>query len=305
MCGLLGSISREPVAPAVWTAACKMQAHRGPDDSGEWNSHVGDWNIAVAHQRLSILDLSPAGAQPMIHPVTGSVLVYNGEIYNFVELKAELKAAGVNFIGHSDTEVLLHGLEHWGIEAMLAKLNGMWAFAWIDRAKRKVHLCRDRCGEKPLYIAVQRDRVLFASEMKAILRLTGGRRALNVQAIAEFMKLGILDADRHTMFLGIEQVPASGLLTLSLDGSNIVTHECIYWQCPVTNNAVEPFPQFVDRVREIFLDSVKIRLRSDVPVGILLSGGLDSSSITGAAHALGAKNMTLLSLVSDDPSVDE
>ena len=126
-----------------------------------------------------------------------------------------------------------------------------------------------------------------------------------MQAIAEFMKLGILDADRHTMFLGIEQVPASGLLTLSLDGSNIVTHECIYWQCPVTNNAVEPFPQFVDRVRETFLDSVKIRLRSDVPVGILLSGGLDSSSITGAAHALGAKNMTLLSLVSDDPSVDE
>ena len=305
MCGLLGSISREPVSPALWTAACKMQAHRGPDDSGEWNSRVGDWNITVAHQRLSILDLSPAGAQPMIHPVTGSVLVYNGEIYNFVELKAELKAAGVNFIGHSDTEVLMHGLEHWGIEATLAKLNGMWAFAWIDRAKRKVHLSRDRCGEKPLYIAVQRDRVLFASEMKAILRLTGGRRGLNVQAIAEFMKLGILDADRHTMFLGIEQVPASGLLTLSLDGSNIVTHECIYWQCPVTNNAVEPFPQFVDRVREIFLDSVKIRLRSDVPVGILLSGGLDSSSITGAAHALGAKNMTILSLVSDDPSVDE
>jgi asparagine synthase (glutamine-hydrolysing) len=305
MCGLLGSISREPVSPALWTAACKLQAHRGPDDSGEWNSRVGDWNLAVAHQRLSILDLSPTGAQPMIHPVTGSVLVYNGEIYNFVELKAELKAVGVNFIGHSDTEVLLHGLEHWGIEATLAKLNGMWAFAWIDRAKRKVHLSRDRCGEKPLYIAVQRDRVLFASEMKAILRLTGGRRALNVQAIAEFMKLGILDADRHTMFLGIEQVPASGLLTLSLDGFNIVTHEYIYWQCPVTNNAVEPFPQFVDRVRETFLDSVKIRLRSDVSVGILLSGGLDSSSITGAAHALGAKNMTLLSLVSDDPSVDE
>lgn len=305
MCGLLGVISYEKISPDKWLSACSAQYHRGPDDSGEWEGRIGQWNIAVAHQRLSILDLSSAGAQPMIHPVTGSVLVYNGEIYNFVELKAELETAGVNFVGHSDTEVLLRGLEYWGIEATLAKLNGMWAFAWIDRAKRKVHLSRDRCGEKPLYLAVQRDRVLFASEMKAILRLTGGRRALNVQAIAEFMKLGILDADRHTMFLGIEQVPASGLLTLSLDGSNIVTHECIYWQCPVTNNAVEPFPQFVDRVRETFLDSVKIRLRSDVPVGILLSGGLDSSSITGAAHALGAKNMTLLSLVSDDPSVDE
>ena len=305
MCGLLGSISREPVAPAPWARACKIQAHRGPDGSGEWNSRVGDWNIAVAHQRLSILDLSPAGAQPMIHPQTGSVLVYNGEIYNFVELKAELEAAGVNFVGHSDTEVLLRGLEYWGIKATLPKLNGMWAFAWIDRAKRKVHLSRDRCGEKPLYIAVQRDRVYFASEMKAILCLMGGRCRLNEQAIAEFMKLGILNADRHTMFFGIEQVPASGLLTLSLDGSDIVTHECIYWQCPVVNNAVEPFPQFVDRVRETFLDSVKIRLRSDVPVGILLSGGLDSSSITGAAHALGAKNMRLLSLVSDDPRVDE
>jgi asparagine synthase (glutamine-hydrolysing) len=305
MCGLLGVISYKKISPDKWLSACSAQYHRGPDDSGEWEGRIGEWNIAVAHQRLSILDLSPAGAQPMIHPVTGSVLVYNGEIYNFVELKAELEAAGINFVGHSDTEVLLRGLEHWGIDATLAKLNGMWAFAWIDRAKRKVHLSRDRCGEKPLYIAVQRDRVLFASEMKAIFRLTGGRRALNVQAIAEFMKLGILDADRHTMFLGIEQVPASGLLTLSLDGFNIVTHEYNYWQCPVTNNAVEPFPQFVDRVRETFLDSVKIRLRSDVPVGILLSGGLDSSSITGAAHALGAKNMTLLSLVSDDPSVDE
>ena len=305
MCGLVGSISREPVAPALWTAACKMQAHRGPDDSGEWNSRIGDWNIAVAHQRLSILDLSSAGAQPMIHPLTGSVLVYNGEIYNFVDLKVELEAAGINFVGHSDTEVLLRGIEHWGIDATLAKLNGMWAFAWIDRAKRKVHLSRDRCGEKPLYLAVQRDRVYFASEMKSILRLMGGRCGMNVQAIAEFIKLGILDADRHTMFLGIEQVPASGLLTLSLDGSEIKTHECIYWQCPVANNDVEPFPQFVDRVRETFLDSVKIRLRSDVPVGILLSGGLDSSSITGAAHELGAKNMGLLSLVSDDPKVDE
>lgn len=305
MCGLLGVVSRQIIDEDRWKAASEMQLHRGPDAQGNWRDEVDSWHIQLGHQRLAILDLSPKGAQPMIHPHTGSVLVFNGEIYNFVELRVELERAGLSFEGGSDSEVLLQALEYWGIENTLPRLNGMWAFVWLDIRSQKMHLSRDRCGEKPLYLAIRNQNLYFASELKTLLTLLGEKQVLNFQIIGQYLEQGLLDTGVETFFAGVVQVRAGTSATISLVSDNLSLDVRTYWTCPVTSDSVLAWEPFVEQLRDRFLDSVRMRLRSDVPVGILLSGGLDSSSIAGAAKALGAENMQLLSAVSDDARFDE
>jgi len=241
----------------------------------------------------------------MIHPRTGSVLILNGEIYNYIELRAELEAEGLHFKGKSDTEVLLHALEHWGIDSALKRLNGMWAFAWLDIVRQRLFLSRDRCGEKPLYLALNENGLFFSSEMKTILTLLGGRQKLDLQTVGEYLRLSLVDIGKQTMIAGLEQVQSGTYTDFSLSDASLVgtTHD--YWHCPVVADPAVGWTTFVDQLRDRFLKSVEIRLRSDVPVGILLSGGLDSSSIAGAAKILGGKNIKMLSAVSGDPRFDE
>jgi asparagine synthase (glutamine-hydrolysing) len=305
MCGIVGMIGRDLTGGNAWASACSAQTHRGPDGAGEWKGAVGEWQVSLAHQRLSILDLSEAGSQPMIHRQTGSILVFNGEIYNFVELRAELAASGVRFDGHSDTEVLLRSLEHWGIDATLPKLNGMWAFAWVDQRNRSIHLSRDRTGEKPLYYAVRGQRMYFSSELKTMLTLLDEPQSLNPRVILEFLEFGLLDVSPKTMFTGIDQLTPGLILTIGLSTAEIQYRARHYWVCSPEIRDGIGFPAFVEQLRDVFFRSVRYRLRSDVPVGILLSGGLDSSSIAGAAKSLGADNLKLLSAVSDDARFDE
>jgi asparagine synthase (glutamine-hydrolysing) len=303
MCGILGNVGLRAKADQ-WAAACAIQRPRGPDSEGEWHGCAGTLDVSLGHQRLSIIDLSATGAQPMVHPATGSVLVFNGEIYNYIELRSRLLAEGERFVGHSDTEVLLHALEHWGIERTLPLLNGMWAFAWADVRRGQVFLSRDRCGEKPLYVAASGGRTVFASDLRAILHLAPERRALDRGVLAEFLKLGLLDAGTRTMLEGIEQVPAGAFMMFQAHDPGTIPTAKTFWTCPVEAPSL-PLPDLIDRCRELFMDSVRIRLRSDVPVGLLLSGGLDSSCIAAAAHTLGSRNIAMLSLVSDDPKVNE
>lgn len=305
MCGLLGVVSSQNFDAAKWKAASELQFHRGPDDQGDWCGKAGDWHVRLGHQRLAILDLSPKGAQPMIYPHTHTVLVFNGEIYNFVELRLELQRAGLSFEGSSDTEVLLQALEHWGIDDTLPRLNGMWAFAWLDIRSQKMHLSRDRCGEKPLYLAVRDQQVYFASELKVLLTLIGEKQKLNLQVVGQYLEQGLLDAGVETFFSGIEQVQSGTTTTLELGAASLGLSVRPYWTCPVVSDSVLAWEPFVEEVKLRFFDSVSMRLRSDVPVGVLLSGGLDSSSIAGAAKALGADNLQLLSAVSDDARFDE
>lgn len=305
MCGLLGVVSRQALGEMRWKVASDMQIHRGPDGQGNWRGEINSWHIQLGHQRLAILDLSPKGAQPMVHTHTGSVLVFNGEIYNFVELRSELRSAGVAFEGGSDSEVLLQALEHWGIEGTLPRLNGMWSFAWLDIRSHKIHLSRDRCGEKPLYLAVRNQNVFFASELKTLLTLLGEQQKLNLQVVGQYLEQGLLDVGVETFIAGVEQIKSGTTTTISLESETLAQHVHAYWTCPVVSDSVLAWEPFVEQVRERFLDSVRMRLRSDVPVGVLLSGGLDSSSIAGAAKALGADNLQLLSAVSDDARFDE
>ena len=303
MCGILGNLGLR-LHTDQWAAACAIQRPRGPDSQGEWHGRAGELDVSLGHQRLSIIDLSPTGAQPMIHPTTGSVLAFNGEIYNYIELRARLMAEGERFAGHSDTEVLLHALEHWGIDRTLPLLNGMWAFAWADVRGGRVFLSRDRCGEKPLYVASAGGRTSFASDLRAILQLVQNRRALNPRALADFLNLGLLDTSTQTMFEGIEQIPAGTFMMFDAVTVGTIPTAQRFWTCPVEAPTL-PLQDLIDHCRELFMDSVRIRLRSDVPVGVLLSGGLDSSCIAAAARAMDHRNIEMLSLVSDDPKVSE
>jgi asparagine synthase (glutamine-hydrolysing) len=242
----------------------------------------------------------------MVHSGTGSVLVYNGEIYNYVELRRQLEGCGVRFQGHSDTEVLINALEVWGVAEALPRLNGMWAFAWLDVRSRQLTLSRDRCGEKPLYVAAGVDGLVFASELKAALALRTQRSDLNGGPILDFLALGLLDVSTETMIQGIRQVAPGTFVTYELsDQTAVASEERRYWSpSRSAPDCARSLESYVDRVRDVLEDSVRIRLRSDVPVGILLSGGLDSSAIAAAAAAAGTE-LTLYSLRNEDSAIDE
>jgi asparagine synthase (glutamine-hydrolysing) len=304
MCGLFGSIAREPLNEERASAAHRVQAHRGPDAEGSWRATAGPSSVYLGHQRLAIIDLSDAGRQPMQHEC-GAVVAFNGEIYNYVELREQLEREGERFTSHSDTEVLLKAFVRWGVPEALRKCNGMWAIAYVEPSLGKVFLTRDRCGEKPLYYTAVEDGVAFASEIKTLLALTGKRYAVNHQVTAEYLEQAVLDGGCETFLSGIRQVPAGTFLTIDLRTRQIAP-AIAYWSAAEAA-ARPPQGNVVERLRHLFDEAVRIRLRSDVPVGILVSGGLDSSAIAAAAHqSVGAKgDLTLLSAVSDDPRFDE
>jgi len=271
MCGLVVmlGLGDRPADAAVLTRMAQRIAHRGPDDSGLYlDQHVG-----FGFRRLSILDLSPAGHQPMCSEDGQLVIVFNGEIYNYVELRDELQAAGYCFRSTSDTEVLLAAYRHWG-PACLAKLNGMWAFVIHDRGRGVLFGARDRFGVKPLFVHRGKDCWLLASEVKAILASGVYVRETNWQVSADFLLHGKLDESPATFYAGIEQVPPGCAFELRLDGR---WRQWTYWSLA----AIEPEPttQVEAALAELLEDAVRIRLRSDVPVGVCLSGGLDSTAI--------------------------
>ncbi len=271
MCGLvvmLGLAGR-PADAAVLTRMAQSIAHRGPDDSGLYLDHL----VGFGFRRLSILDLSPAGHQPMCSEDGQLVIVFNGEIYNYIELRDELQAAGYYFRSASDTEVLLAAYRHWGPNC-LAKLNGMWAFVIHDRRRGVLFGARDRFGVKPLFVHRGKDCWLLASEVKAILASSLYVRETNWQVSADFLLDGKLDETPATFYAGIDQVPPGCAFELRLDGR---WRQWAYWSL----SAIEPEPTagVEDAFAELLEDAVRIRLRSDVPVGVCLSGGLDSTAI--------------------------
>ena len=278
MCGISGILRAggEPVPPGLIDAMIATLRHRGPDGEGTYFAP----GIAFGHTRLAILDLTSASDQPFIDDEAGLALSFNGEIYNYLELRDELKALGQSFRSAGDTEVLLRAYQQWGA-GCLGKLNGMFAFALWDAKKRKLLLARDRFGEKPLYIARSAKGLVFASEMKAILAARPELRTPNERAIYRYLARGDLDLDHESFFAGIESLPGGCYLELDSEGRGDVRR---YWE-PREEKAPVSRAEAVERFRELLFDSVRIRLRSDVPVGSSLSGGLDSSSIVSTIHA--------------------
>jgi len=286
MCGILGLVSKDPIDRERAHAALDLIAHRGPDGDNSWHDSAD--HVWFGHRRLSIIDLSHAGDQPM-HSADGRfVLIFNGEIYNYVELRNELIAAGATFQSASDSEVIIEGYRAWGV-GVLSKLNGMFALALYDRGQRMMLCARDRYGEKP-FLYTMRDRFFaFGSEYKALLALPGVPHDHDeLRVVTETCQPGSsADRQRQTVFTAIEQLLPGEAMVVNC--ASLESKTWRYFDIDLTRERKFADPKdAMAEFRDLFVDSVRIRMRSDVEVGSCLSGGLDSSAIVGAVrHLLG------------------
>ncbi len=280
MCGICGIVLKDrdrTIAPTTLNQMTDVLQHRGPDDRG---TQMWD-NVAFGHRRLSIVDLE-GGHQPMSSADGNFWIVYNGEIYNYIELRSELIQRGYRFHTYSDTEVLIYLYACYGLK-MFQKLNGMFAFALYDLPKRQILLGRDRMGEKPLYYYQDTQQFLFASEIKSILKVPGVRAEANPIAVQEYLTFQYC-LDNRTLFQNIYKLRPSHYLLLSDTGKWIDSGE--YWSLGFEEDHSRGEEYYINELRFLLEDAVKIRLRSDVPVGTYLSGGLDSSIVSSLSAKL-------------------
>ncbi|PWY56594.1 asparagine synthase (glutamine-hydrolyzing) [Legionella qingyii] len=303
MCGIAGVVTNfadKDIVSCLKRAEI-AQKHRGPDIQDIAHFKCEHWQLGFAHQRLSILDLSDAGAQPMSS--ASSCIIYNGEVYNYLTLKSSLQTT--HFHSETDTEVVLCALDEQGIDTAVRAFNGMWAFAWLNQKTNKLYLCRDRAGVKPLYYYLKDNQLYFASEVKAILEMSGEQFHLDYQAVGEYLIQSIQDTSNNTFFEAIKAVPAGHYIEIDLKNQQLQLNLVPYWNVL----DAEPFEgdNLHEHVASLFQDAVNIRMKSDVPIGVTLSGGLDSSSIAAMMqqHLGSAANLNILSVVSPGSKLDE
>jgi asparagine synthase (glutamine-hydrolysing) len=280
MCGIAGYINldKSPVSPAIIKTMTDAIAHRGPDGEGLWSEN----NVGLGHRRLAIIDLSPAGHQPMVSSDNRLVLSYNGEIYNYQELRAELEACGYQFRSRTDTEVVLNALAEWGVSA-LDRFNGMLGFALWDRQEQTLLLARDRYGIKPLYYSLQGKTFAFGSEQKAITAMPTFRSKMDAPALLEYFTFQNIFGDR-TLLENVNMLPAGHFGIIDLKERNPVFKITQYWdysfQEPTEKASNEEYREELSR---LFEKAVNRQLVTDVELGCYLSGGMDSGSITAVA----------------------
>lgn len=297
MCGLVGVFQRagNRVEPDVLARMAEVIRHRGPDDEGQWI----DGEVGLHHLRLSVIDLA-TGHQPM--QSGPAVIAFNGEIYNYVELREELKTLGCEFRTSSDTEVILQGYLQHG-PAFVDRLNGMFAFVLVDRARGIAVAARDHFGIKPLYLHVTPEHILFASEIKALLRHPDVRAEPDRDAIRDYLTFQYCLSDA-TMFHGVRKVQPGHYLTIDL--GDLAIHDHLYWEPRFEVDAYHTEEYFKDQIRDAITDSVRLQMRSDVPVGTYLSGGTDSSLVTMlASRYAGEPLKTFTGAFAEGPQFDE
>lgn len=277
MCGIAGIISKSPLDESIISRMTHAMHHRGPDATRVWMS--SDKKVALGHKRLSILDLALHATQPMWADQRNVGIVFNGEIYNFKVLKAELEKLGYHFKTTSDTEVLLSGYLEWG-EDVVHKLNGMWAFIIYDQDKNRLFMSRDRAGQKPLYIYHGENHTLIASEIKAILRTELIKAEVDKDGLVEYFSFQNIVSDK-TLFKNIVMLPPGYSAIYDLQSHQYKQFQ--YWDYHFKEESHRSIEDFTDEFRDLFSSSLQRHLISDVPVGVTLSGGMDSSSIVSLA----------------------
>lgn len=282
MCGILGSFSRTP-SPDLderLRSALHLLRHRGPNDSGLDHFSISAGHVSFGHTRLSIIDLSSNGHQPMHSEDGRHIIVFNGEIYNYADLRQELSALGHKFKSDSDTEVLLAAWTTWGTMC-LARLTGMFAFVVLDRQTQTLTCVRDAFGIKPFFYSLS-DGFQFASEAPALLAIHQGRPKLNVQRAYDYLVHGDYDSRSDTFFEGVMHLMPGHLMVVQL-GEKLSLPQPQRWWTPKIEQGLDlGFNDAVEHVRELFLQSIRFHLRSDVPLGAALSGGIDSSAVVCA-----------------------
>lgn len=311
MCGIAGFLMPSGLcdkAGLTLKAMTDAIAHRGPDDDGLWLDQAA--GVALGHRRLSILDLSPAGHQPMASASGRYVIVYNGEIYNHSDLRAELEILGAApaWRGHSDTEVLLAAIDKWGVENTLTRLNGMFAFALWDRGERCLYLARDRMGEKPLYYGHSGGVFLFGSELKALTAHPSFVRELDRGSLTLLLRHNYIGAPR-SIWRGINKLPPAHYLIIRGGGHEVSTPIC-YWNfraiAEAGANAPRPdSPHLVDELETLLKVAVAQRMEADVPLGAFLSGGIDSSTIVALMQAQSSRPVRTFSIGFHEQGYDE
>lgn len=320
MCGIGGYIRKTDsiISSTSLINMGKALEHRGPDDLGYlvWNgvgfpekkrSLSSDENnvVGFVHRRLSIIDLTEGGWQPMSNSNQDLHIIYNGEIYNYIELREKLINKGHIFLTNSDTEVLLAGYCEWGKD-LLNYLVGMFAFAILDQKRRTVFLARDFFGIKPLYYVNLKNRFFFASEIKSLLTIEGVTRQVAIEQAYRYLRDGITNFGEDTLFSDIKQVPAACWIEISVDNLEI-EGPVKYWSLPTKRLNDIDLIETRKNLRELFLESVNIHMRSDVPVGAALSGGIDSSSIVMAMRHVANKETDIhtFTYVASDKNINE
>ncbi len=281
MCGITGMfhLDGSPASKTVLKQMTDAIAHRGPDGEGQWVNG----SVALGHRRLSIIDLSEAGAQPM-HTEDGRyILTYNGEVYNFQEIRHDLQAQGIMFYSRTDSEVILKAVAHWGIDKALDKFNGMFAFAVYDKYKRKLLLARDRYGIKPLYYTICKNILIFGSEIKAILEHPAYRSRMDKEGLLEYLTFQNFFTD-HTLFKDISLLPAGCYAEVSEGGKSKKLNVTRYWDYKFEEpENPRSKKDYAEELGHLFHQAVNRQLVSDVDVGAYLSGGMDSGSLTAIA----------------------
>jgi asparagine synthase (glutamine-hydrolysing) len=295
MCGIAGFLSGSNLPGDAANTLQRMTsaiAYRGPDDSGAWLDEQA--GVALGHRRLAIIDLSPAGHQPMESASGRYVLTYNGEIYNYEEIRREIEATGAapDWRGHSDTEVIVAAFDKWGIRSTLDRLNGMFAFAVWDRQTRKLTLARDRLGEKPLYYGRMGDSFLFGSELKALTCHPAFKRDVDREALTLLLRHNYVPAP-HSIWRGIQKLLPGHFVEVDEGGRKIGQPEA-YWSLNEVARAgisapLAEGPHLADDLEGLLKDAVGLRMVADVPLGAFLSGGTDSSLVVALMQAQSAK----------------
>ncbi len=291
MCGVITLLHDNAACEAHIGALSDKLAHRGPDDHAwlAWSGNtftsgreepVARGKVIMAHRRLSIIDLSTDGRQPMASADGKLHIAYNGEVYNYRELRMELESLGHGFRTRTDTEVILAALSHWGLD-VVRRFKGMFAFTLLDVQRRKLYAVRDHFGIKPMFYCRFANGLAFASEIPPLLTLLGVKRELNPQAVYDYLQFGNTDHNNETMFAGVRQLPPATILEVDVDAISF-QEPVKYWKLGLEENDCGGYGEAVERVRDLFLENIRLHLRSDVPIGSALSGGIDSSAIVCA-----------------------
>ncbi len=312
MCGITGffnttSNGRNDSKTVISRMTDRLK-HRGPNDEGIWLNQ--DDGVALGHRRLSIIDLSSTGSQPM-HSQNGRyVIAYNGEIYNFLDLKKQLQTKSYNFTGHSDTEVLLALISEYGLELALKSISGMFAFALWDKQTKTLHLARDRIGEKPLYYGLVNGAFVFGSELKAICSYPGFQNPISRPSVGLFLQYGYVPAP-HSIYENIYKLTPGTYLTINHSNIRVLPSPTRYWSASqvaeegITNPLMLTDADAIHRIDELLNTTVRNQMLSDVPIGALLSGGIDSSLVTALMQANSATRIKTFTIGFNDKTYNE